>query len=565
MAHLTFEKLDRMKELPDTMSPLSWMFFYIGTLSVYLTVFRPTPLEMFMAIVADWVMLFLCLSHTKERRFFLFFFPQYKLLYPDFDHQTISKFSFEERKTFFDTLLNFPADRAKWVLYASSVKTFPGWLIVLFIWQYDNSLSIQLLKVIFVSLVLFSYFFGAVFLETHETISKKIEELHSKHDFTDVFRVSTVRDTKRDFYFHEVAAMSAVWVTAMGLLLVKVLGEKNQTWLVLETTVLAVVMLGLLFRIWYLGRRFFMGCLEHIFHELEFYEPGQIKKAIPLHSSHILARFDQVFNTLFDNLRMHREEIDRWVAIEIEGSRFRALGGISALVVHDLSGPLHVMRFCIDQLNDKCDSAKAPTYLEKLAQNSERALDLVSSLRAYLRTERGPIEGTVFEEAHNHVMKYLNTQYAATAYDKITIIVDEKVYSLCFRLVKADLVHILHNLYANSIDNLNSHEIEKPFIKIEMVMQDSNVATIAIRDNGSGLSLDEYEYLTTMALTTNTARDGEQKKGSLGLKLVRRLVERLGGKLAIVKEPAFKEGTNFHLTLDLVPIPGEFEIRRLGG
>lgn len=550
-----FAKLDDINELTEIMSPLSWILLNVAMFSSVVIVLRPTFIEFLMAFCVDLSVFILLLNSKREKAFFLFFFPKYKNIFPDINVALLEKMDSQNRKTCLEKMIYYPLDRAKWSFFLSFIKALPSMSIAVYVWEYSHSTVLQFLTAFTACLIAYLYFYGVVFIESHIVISKKIAQLHNRVDLTDVFKELSPRDSKRDFLLHEVASMISLWIAMILLQLIVVMREGRSDWLMPTLIFISAMVLTLFFRIWYLSRKYFMGCLENIFHQLELYEPGKFQKAIPLHSSLILARFDQVFNSLMENLKQYREEVDHWVALELEGSKFRALGELSGLVAHDLGGPLHVVKYCAEELQKETEPMRQIGYVDRLMTNVKRALELVDAMRAYLRSEDHSGEAVLFEEVHEHVMTFLKTQFSSSYFNKISFLINPKVNEVCLDIRRSDMISILYNLYSNCVKNFIEHQHEHPFVAVLLVSTENSFVTIAIRDNGSGLSADDFEKMTSQTSNPQNMQPSNDglKRSSMGLRLIKTLISKTGGSLSIGPNPA-TSGTVFHLKLKTIDI-----------
>lgn len=232
---------------------------------------------------------------------------------------------------------------------------------------------------------------------------------------------------------------------------------------------------------------------------------------------------------------------------EADRSMYQMLGEVSALIVHDISGPLHVVKFCVDQLKENPGKIYDSKYIQHLSENVTRATELIDSLRARLKNPEGT-KGCTLAEAHSHVMKFLRTQFEEL--EKIRFSMDPGLETLVLRISRVDLIHLLDNLYRNSVSNLLKHRVPNPeiYVGIEKTYdhQGKNYVDILIRDNGTGLSRDRFEQLTSFQFVR---ADGHFSHESLGLKLIRRLVESNQGELGVVENPSQRPGTAFRLKL----------------
>lgn len=108
---------------------------------------------------------------------------------------------------------------------------------------------------------------------------------------------------------------------------------------------------------------------------------------------------------------------------------------------------------------------------------------------------------------------------------------------------------ILGNLIDNSLDALSggrgtsgSPLLETPTIEVT-VLEDEDGLTLRVRDNGPGIPEDLRDEIFTDGFTTKAERSGLRR--GLGLALVHRLVQRLGGTIVL----EVSEGTAFEVRL----------------
>jgi signal transduction histidine kinase len=109
-----------------------------------------------------------------------------------------------------------------------------------------------------------------------------------------------------------------------------------------------------------------------------------------------------------------------------------------------------------------------------------------------------------------------------------------------------DLIQVLLNLQGNSIKNLIGMNIENPKIWVEVRNQSDKDITFSIRDNGTGLSAETFEFITE----SSTRLPGQE---GVGLKLTKDLVRRYGGSLTVETGMADVGGTSVLLKLQKAP------------
>jgi len=543
-----------VKRLTDTLSLVSWAIFVpIGYLTAFI-VFRPSLWELLILIGVDTLALFVTVSF--EKKLFPIFLPDTKLFFPELDLERVKQNSLRENISLFESMVSFPARYARTLVLLSIPKAIPAFCVVVFFWQHSESYLLQFLKIFAIGLMSWSYFYGVVFIESHMFLSKEIEKLHRLFDWTSVFENAgkntlSFLPSRKDFEFHENIAIISIWVFVLSLQWIMVMTKplSNPYSIAFEFTLVGVAGLALMSRIWYLTRKYFLGGLQTIFETFERFKPAERlpMPSLALHSSPILAHFETTVNSLLQRLRAYEQELSHWTVLKAEQSRYRTLGEISGLIVHDLGAPLHVVNFCSQQLQEKPERIFDTRYLDQLTSNAKRSWELIDSLRAYLGGAGRGTGGTRFNETHLQVLHFLEMQFRVPYFEKIKFHVDMALTALKLKISKADLIHILYNLYCNSIENFTKHKIADPEIRISLREQIGPKALILIRDTGSGLSSGKFDRLTSFV---SQKMDRDQSHG-LGLKLVRRLVERNGGTLTVIDLPKEEKGTLFLLELEL--------------
>jgi signal transduction histidine kinase len=321
---------------------------------------------------------------------------------------------------------------------------------------------------------------------------------------------------------------------------------RRSPWAFQEMLLVLTITLVIYFRMWLLGRRYFWNSLNSISTTVSQIDPTTTPTLIPLHTVGALASLEKSFNDLTDRTAAYRHELNNWIAKAAEDSRLNAMGEMASLVFHDLSSPLLVIRNYTEMIADE-DSKTPPTeYKEPLKVCTDQALSLLTSLRAYLRHGTDPTTMPV-GTALAHTQRILLVKYSARGYRRIAWQVDAKADSIVPGLPSAELLQVLDNLLSNSAHNLLENNVENPRIHVSVHAPDDATITLALADNGTGLSQERFETLTGLPSAEQLRRDTES---SMGLRLVRRIVERRGGTIH-VERPRDQAGTVMMIRLPL--------------
>ncbi|MEW6055683.1 MAG: HAMP domain-containing sensor histidine kinase [Bdellovibrionota bacterium] len=537
-----------MKKFTDVLSPLSWLYFIVPLFINLVLFFRPSLEEFVLVILVDTIAL--VPAAIIELKLFRKLYPESALYFPTVDEQKLKSLSDAEVAGLLKSLMAYPERRARHFAIASIIKVLPAGLIIIFKWEHEVSRLEQALKFLAIEAVAFAYLYGAMYIEIHDFVSRKIADFHKKFNWQSAFHSLPIAKPKSEFFAQENVSLFSVMLLSVALLWVVVSPSsvQNSTQLRLEVLSVGVVGLALSGRIYYLNRKYFVGGLQQLFQTFESLDFGKNDFVIPLHSSSLLARFESTFNALSNRLRAREIELTQWVRYEAEQSRFRALGEISGLIAHDLAGPLHVIQFCTSELTQTNQGGEQGRFLQQLSTNTDRALELVTSLRAYLKNPDSKLQEASLVEAHRYVLQLLNTQYRRHGFnERMTFDLDPKLNDVVLGISRIDLVHILDNLYKNSVQNILDNAIPHGEIRVKLHRNDRSKLILWIQDNGTGLTTERFEEMTAPVLVSkNTAAP----RAGLGLRLTRRLIERNEGRLEVVASDAGR-GTVFLLTIGL--------------
>lgn len=476
---------------------------------------------------------------------------------PFFDGVDLEKFkhlSIEQKLQIFDSMCSYPKRRALYTMMASVFKVIPGTLVIIFVWEHVISNFAQLGILLGIYLVLFVYFYGAVYIESHIFLSRLMKELHSKLNLKEVFEKTILKNNFSEFKFQE--NLILVLLVMMTCLLQAIVVLNHADWSPSEhafgVVLVGILGMGLFARIWYLGRSFLFGGFEELFEALNNISYEKSEKSLALHTDSLLARFEMNFNNLVERLRQSEHAMSSWVVHESHKSRYRALGEMSSLIAHDLTAPLHVIKFCMNSIRENPDLINNSKYIENISLNVERANELVVAMRARVKDPDNNQLVSDFSSTHKQVLRLLETQFHAKDFRDIDFQVDPALDEISFRLSRSDLIHILENIYRNAVTNLVQNKISHPQIQVHLMSLDSAMHyRLAISDNGTGLSKLIYDDLT--AYSYRKPKPQTNSTRSMGLMLTRRLIEMNDGIMEL-KEHSLAKGTCFELDLPKSPL-----------
>jgi signal transduction histidine kinase len=254
---------------------------------------------------------------------------------------------------------------------------------------------------------------------------------------------------------------------------------------------------------------------------------------LALHTLPQIANFDRAYNELILRLRHKEEEIGLWMVKELDENRFKVMGEISGLVIHDLATPFQVVYFCVHEVLRKNPARLADkNFCDHLLKNIEHAKNLLFSYDGFLRNPKDPAHtGATIALAHQQAKDILNSQFFRhSLMQEIRFTLDPELADIPLAIGPADLLHVIYNLYKNSIEYLIQHPMEDPFIEVSLLAVNEKEIVFVVADSGVGISPAKFSDLVNAPLRLkNQAVFGK----SVGLRLVYSLVQRHKGDLQV--------------------------------
>jgi signal transduction histidine kinase len=217
----------------------------------------------------------------------------------------------------------------------------------------------------------------------------------------------------------------------------------------------------------------------------------------------------------------------------IEAETMAAVGELTSAMAHNIRNPLASIRSSAE-LSLELHGESAGVEARDIIKAVDRVESWMRELLRFTRTDAGT-------RAHVDVGAVLRASFEETAREFERRGVDGKVVSdTPGAMVGADpavLAHLLHSLISNALDATPAGG------RVEGRIERAGGKRVAasIRDTGRGISAADLENVFRPFFTT-------KKEGlGLGLTLVRRTVERMGGEIRIDSTPG--EGTTVTLEL----------------
>ncbi len=256
---------------------------------------------------------------------------------------------------------------------------------------------------------------------------------------------------------------------------------------------------------------------------------------------HSLAKLHTALDAL-SNANSRLKELDR--------ERAEFLG----IAAHDLRSPLNTI-IGFAQLAGRYSPDASETqrdHMETIIRASNHMLELLNRFLSMRAIEEGRLEMQIERCDLRRTAKGIVESYRGKAQAKGLHLVFEAMGGVS-PFVKADqqsLVQIVDNLLSNAI---KFSPRDRPVIVRVLVNDGGGTAAVEVQDAGPGLSeADQAQLYGKFARLSARPTGGESSSG-LGLSIVKRLAEAMGGRLEC--RSRLGEGATFGLTLPAVAPP----------
>jgi PAS domain S-box-containing protein len=215
------------------------------------------------------------------------------------------------------------------------------------------------------------------------------------------------------------------------------------------------------------------------------------------------------------------------------------LEAFSYSIAHDMRAPLRSLqgfsRILLSDYGDKLDG-EGQGFLKRIATSAGRMDKLIQDVLSYSRVVRNesPIEKI---EVANLLQGIIDT-YPALSSETATIDLEDSFPPVWGN--EAMLTQVFSNILGNAVKFVAPGV--KPQIKVWAEPKESNVR-ILVRDNGIGIARDQYEKIFEIFQQVETGFEGT----GIGLAIVKKAVERMGGKVGVVSDVG--QGSTFWIEL----------------
>jgi signal transduction histidine kinase len=218
------------------------------------------------------------------------------------------------------------------------------------------------------------------------------------------------------------------------------------------------------------------------------------------------------------------------------------LEGFSYAVAHDLKAPLRAINGFAHLFEAEMDSQLSPQareHLSRIRNGSLRMATLIDDLLAYSHIDRRGLQSSVI--ALPELVDSVLLQYADEV-QRRHIDLSVQVEPLRLRVDAEGLLLALRNLFENALKY--TRERQHAHIRVQGRRNDLGVV-LSVADNGIGFEMEYHDHI--FKIFQRLHRDDQYPGTGIGLALVRKAVERIGGRVWAESRPG--EGATFNIQL----------------
>ncbi len=248
------------------------------------------------------------------------------------------------------------------------------------------------------------------------------------------------------------------------------------------------------------------------------------------------------------------QELRRREAEEASVRKTRFLASVS----HDIRTPVNAINLMAEVIRRAVDNPalapQIPHLAQRLQANALSLVELVTDVLDIARIDTGKVEIIETEFVLNELLADEVRQLQPLAADKgLSLEVEPPARPIWLRADRVKLARILGNLISNAI-KFTDHGT----VRVSAALGAERQVVIRVADTGHGIAAEHQGYIfDEFAQLRNPARSRDQGTG-LGLAICKRLVEVMGGAVAVESTP--QVGSTFTVTL-----PATCVVLRLDG
>ncbi|MEM7349010.1 MAG: HAMP domain-containing sensor histidine kinase, partial [Chloroflexota bacterium] len=214
-------------------------------------------------------------------------------------------------------------------------------------------------------------------------------------------------------------------------------------------------------------------------------------------------------------------------------------------VAHDLKTPIGVVVSFADyyiQFNDQLNEKSAIDTVKKIRQHGRTTANIIEELLLLSGVRKQEV---IPKPLHmENIILNAQQRLAYVIEDYRAEIIEPESWPIAYGYGPW-----IEEVWTNYISNALKYGGEPPLIELGATVQENGLVRFWVKDNGPGLNEVEQATLFTEFTRLN---DVKAKGHGLGLSIVRRIVEKLGGQVGVESEGVSGKGSLFYFSLPVL-------------
>ncbi len=238
-----------------------------------------------------------------------------------------------------------------------------------------------------------------------------------------------------------------------------------------------------------------------------------------------------------------------WLTVIAERRTSRMKSDFIANVSHELKTPLSLIRMFGELLATGKHKGESTSreYAEIITREAERLSHLIDNVLDFARIERGKASYDFAEGRLDEVVeRALDVCRYRVEKEKMRLRTEVEPGLPSVRMDDNAMTLVLLNL----VDNAVKYAAEGKHVDVSLKRTPGGIS-LAVRDHGPGISLDEQPRIFERFYRAQAARDRNVRGSGIGLALVKHIVEAHGGRLSVASVPG--QGATFTVVLPAAP------------
>lgn len=216
------------------------------------------------------------------------------------------------------------------------------------------------------------------------------------------------------------------------------------------------------------------------------------------------------------------------------------LDTFNTAVAHDLKQPLNLIITYLENLKQHYPvTEETQKYWHALARNGRKMRLIIDELQLFSQLRETEVELRPLDMARIIAEVQQRLAHLITQHDAKLLVPTDWPRALGH-------APWVEEVWANYISNAIEYGGRPPRLKLGATARSDGLVRFWVHDNGSGLNQDEQALLVTPSLQSASTEPADRR---VGLSIIRRIVEKLGGQVWFESEEQPGEGSTFSFTL----------------